>query len=153
MMKIVTQFQDQLNNYLDRLSSRERVLVIFTSILVLCAVFGTVLWQVHQAATREQQRVNTLKDLMVWMQTQVVTMKPATESQLSVSDRVQRVAQQMSLGVTAQQQGEQIQIVVLHSDYAILANFLMQLAQIGLSVEKMQFVNEGNQLKLTAVVQ
>lgn len=151
-MTMIAQFQDQLNNYLDRLSLREKWLVIVTTIFVLCAGIGSALWAVHQAAEREQQRVSTLKDLMVWMQTNAVNMKPASEAELSVAEKIQRTAQQTSLSVSSQQQGEQIQIVAAHADYAMLANFVMQLAQIGLTVEKMQFSHEANQIKLTAMV-
>ena len=87
------------------------------------------------------------------MQSNAVTMKPADDLQLSASDKVQRVAQQQSLSVASQQAGEQIQIVATHANYAILANFLTQLAQMGLSLEKIELISEAGQIKLTATVQ
>ena len=149
----IDQFVERITDYLDRLSVRERYMVIFTSIFVLVAVIGSALWFTHAAANKQQNRVNDLKDMMVWMQSNAVTMKPADDLQLSTADKVQRVAQQQGLSVASQQVGEQIQIVAAYENYAILANFLTQLAQMGLSLEKIELISEAGQIKLTATVQ
>ena len=90
---------------------------------------------------------------MVWMQSNAATMKPANDLELSAADKIQRTAQQQGLSVSSQQNGEQIQIVAEHQNYAVLANFLMQLSQMGLSIQKMDLVSNNNQIKLTATVQ
>ena len=149
----IDQFIERITDYLDRLSVRERYMVIFTSIFVLVAAIGSALWFTHAAANKQQNRVNDLKDMMVWMQSNALTMKPADDLQLTAADKVQRVAQQQGLSVASQQAGEQIQIVAVHEDYAILANFLTQLAQMGLSLEKIELISEAGQIKLTATVQ
>ena len=151
-MQVWTQLQQQLERALERLSQRERVLVLATGILVLIAVCGSLMWSVHQAAAREQQRVSELKDLMVWMQSHAATMKADQDSQLSAQEKIQRVAQQQGLTLSSLQQGEQIQIVAAHAEYAVLANLLTQLAKMGVNLQKIQMLDEGNQLKLTAVV-
>ncbi|MHA3892327.1 type II secretion system protein GspM [Acinetobacter sp. GXMZU3951] len=144
---------EQFAQYLERLSVRERVMVIFTIIFVLFAALGSALWYMHKAAEYQQQRVSELKDLVVWMQSNAVTMKPAGDVQLSAAEKVQRVAQQQGLGVASQQMGEQIQVVITHANYSVLANFLTQLAQMGLSIEKMELQSTAGQIKLTATVQ
>ena len=149
----IDQSIERITDYLDRLSVRERYMVIFTSILVLVAAIGSALWFTHAAANKQQNRVNDLKDMMVWMQSNALTMKPADDLQLTAADKVQRVAQQQGLSVASQQAGEQIQIVAAHENYAILANFLTQLAQMGLSLEKIELISEAGQIKLTATVQ
>ncbi|WP_407303772.1 type II secretion system protein GspM [Acinetobacter sp.] len=149
----VDQFIERMTDYLDRLSVRERYMVIFTTIFVLVAAVGSALWFMHAAANKQQNRVNDLKDMMVWMQSNAVIMKAADDLQLSTADKVQRVAQQQGLSVASQQAGEQIQIVASHENYAILANFLTQLAQMGLSLEKIELISEAGQIKLTATVQ
>ena len=106
----------------------------------------------HATANKQQNRVNDLKDTLVWMQSNAVTMKPVDDLQLTAAEKVQRVAQQQGLSVASQQSGEQIQLVAIHANYAILANFLTQLAQMGLSIEKMELNSEAGQIKLTAVV-
>jgi len=149
----IEQSMEKITDYLERLSVRERYMVVFTTIVVVVAAVGSALWSMHTAAEKQQNRVNDLKDMMVWMQSNAVTMKPADDLQLSASDKVQRVAQQQGLSVASQQAGEQIQIVATHANYAILASFLTQLAQMGLSLEKIELISEAGQIKLTATVQ
>lgn len=144
---------ERIIDALQRMSARERYMVIFASILVVVTLVGFSLWKMHSLADQQQKRVNELKDLMVWMQSNAVTMKPASESQLSLAEKVQRVSQQQGLTVSSQQMGEQLQIVAEHQNYAVLANFITQLAQMGLSIEKMEMVSSNNQIKLTATVQ
>ncbi len=159
-MKMLAQLQnrfdqwiEQVNQYLDRLTVRERIMVVFTTIFVVVAIIGASFWKMHSLAEQQQQRLNDLKDLMVWMQSNAVTMKPASELELGQAEKIQRLAQQQGLTVTSQQNGEQLQIIVTHQNYAILANFLTQLAQMGLSIEKMEMVSSEGQIKLTATVQ
>ena len=144
---------EKLRDYLDSLSARERVLVIFTTIFVVVAAVSSALWYMHQAADTQQKRLNQLKDTIVWMQSNAVTIKPAGDIQLDAAEKVQRVAQQQGLSVASQQIDGKIQLAVMHENYAVLANFLTQLAQMGLSVEKMELNNEAGQIKLTATVQ
>ncbi|MFZ7790580.1 type II secretion system protein GspM [Acinetobacter lwoffii] len=144
---------EKLSDYLDSLSVRERVLVIFTTVFVIVAAVGSALWFMHQAADTQQKRLNQLKDTIVWMQSNAVTMKPAGDTQLDAAEKVQRVAQQQGLSVASQQMEGKIQLAVMHENYAVLANFLTQLAQMGLSIEKMELNNEAGQIKLTATIQ
>jgi type II secretory pathway component PulM len=143
---------ERISDYLERLSVRERVMVVFTTIFVLVAAVGASLFYMHKAAEFQQNRLNGLKDTIVWMQSNAVTMKASTENGLSVADKVQRVAQQQGLSVASQATGEQINIAVSHENYAVLANFLTQLVQMGLSIEKMELSSDGGQIKLTAAV-
>ena len=159
-MKALTSLQNSfdqkietLNQYLQSLSVRERVMVIFTTVFLVVVIIGFALWKMHALAEQQQKRLNELKDLMVWMQSNAATMKPANDLELSAADKIQRTAQQQGLSVSSQQNGEQIQIVAEHLNYADLANFLMQLSQMGLSIQKMDLVSNNNQIKLTATVQ
>lgn len=144
---------ETLNQYLQSLSVRERVMVIFTTVFLVVVIIGFALWKMHALAEQQQKRLNELKDLTVWMQSNAATMKPANDLELSAADKIQRTAQQQGLSVSSQQNGEQIQIVAEHQNYAVLANFLMQLSQMGLSIQKMDLVSNNNQIKLTATVQ
>ena len=134
-MKMLAQLQnrfdqwvEQIVQYLDRLTVRERIMVVFTTIFVVVVIVGYSLWKMHSLAEQQQKRLNDLKDLMVWMQSNAVTMKPANELELDKSGKIQQ-------------------------NYAILANFLTQLAQMGLSIQKMEMVSSEGQIKLTATVQ
>lgn len=144
---------EKISDYLDSLSARERVMVIFTTIFVVVVAVGSALWYIHQAADSQQKRLNQLKDTIVWMQSNAVTMKPAGDLQLDAAEKVQRVAQQQGLSVSSQQVDGKIQLAVMHENYAVLANFLTQLAQMGLSIEKMELNNDAGQIKLAATIQ
>ena len=146
-------WSERISENLEKISLRERILVIFTSIFVVVAVLGSALWYMHMAAGKQQQRVDELKDLVVWMQSNVVTMKPADNLAMTLSEKIQRAAQQQGLSVSSQAAGEQMQLVAQHENYAILANFLTQLAQMGVSIEKMELIKTDAQIKLTATVQ
>lgn len=86
------------------------------------------------------------------MQSNAATMKPAGDLQLDASEKVQRAAQQQGLSVSSQQQEGKILLNVSHENYSVLANFLTQLAQSGLTVEKMELISDAGQIKLTATV-
>ncbi len=144
---------ERIEDYLDGLSLRERIMVIFTTVFVLVTAVGWSLWTIHQAADDQQKRLNDLKDLMVWMQTNAVTMRPAGESQLTPAEKVQRISQQQGLSASIQATGKQLQISVQHDNYAVLANFLNQMAQMGLSIEKMELINQNQQIRLIVTVQ
>ncbi|MFW1753577.1 type II secretion system protein GspM [Acinetobacter wanghuae] len=144
---------EKIKDYLDQLSTRERWMVILTTIFVLIAGIGSALWTMHQAADAQQKRLNQLKDTMVWMQSNAVSMKPAGDLQLDAAEKVQRVAQQQGLSVSSQQMDTKIVLTVSHENYAVLANFLTQLAQMGLSVEKMELIQDAGLIKLSAAMQ
>lgn len=146
-------FVERINDSLSRLAPRERIMVVAGTIIVIVSLIGYSLWKMNSAADEQQKRLNETKDTLVWMQSNVVSMKPANDLGLSTSEKVQRVAQQQGLSVAAQETGEQIQIVTEHANYSILANFLTQLAQAGLSIEKLELNKSTGQIKLTATVQ
>lgn len=146
-------WSDRLTDKLEKMSARERIMVVCTTIFLFIVGIGSAVWFSHKAAENQQVRLNEMKDLVVWMQSNVVTMKPADDLALTTADKIQRVAQQQGLSVASQQVGEQFQIVAQHQNYAVLANFLTQTAQMGVSLEKLELAKEGGQIKLTATVQ
>ena len=158
-MKTLEKFQNQLdqsfeklNDYLSSLSLRERVLVIAGTIIVVVALIGSAVWKMHQLADDQQKRLNEIKDTLVWMQSNVVTMKSSTDLGLSPAEKIQRVAQQTGISVVTQPSDGKFQITAEHENYSILANFLTQLVQMGLSVEKLELTKAGAAIKLTALV-
>lgn len=149
----VDQLFDRTHEYLDRLSLRERIMVVTAGIIVVVAAIGSALWYMHLAAENQNKRLTELKETIVWMQSNVVSMKPADDLALSTTDKIQRVAQQQGLSVATQAQGEKaFQLIAHHDNYAILANFLTQIAQMGVSIDQMDMQKLDNQIKLTALV-
>ncbi|MDQ8934713.1 type II secretion system protein GspM [Acinetobacter rudis] len=149
----IDQMFDRINEYLDRLTVRERIMVIVAGIVIIVASIGSALWYMHLAAENQNKRLVELKETMVWMQSNVESMKPADDLALSTTDKVQRVAQQQGLSVATQQQGERaFQLTAQHENYAVLANFLTQIAQMGVSVDQLDMQKQESQIKLTAVI-
>ena len=150
--KIWDSQQEKIQESLDRLSSRERYMVVFTVIFVLVSVIGAALFYMHQAAENQQKRVQQLKETLVWMQANVATMQAGGEAELTPAEKIQRAAQQQSVAVMTQDSGEQMLIQATHQNYVSIANFLKQLAQMGLSIEKLELIELDGQIKLAAAV-
>ena len=144
---------ERLTENLERMSPRERVMVVFTTLFVLVAGVGSALFYTHKAAENQQKRLNEIKESIVWMQSNVVTIQPSDDMVMTSAEKIQQIAQQQGTAITSQQMGEQIQLSAQHENYAILANLLTQLAQAGLSIEKMQLSKADGQIKLTATIQ
>ena len=144
---------ERLTENLERMSPRERVMVVFTTLFVLVAGVGSALFYTHKAAENQQKRLNEIKESIVWMQSNVVTIQPSDDLVMTSAEKIQQIAQQQGIAITSQQMGEQIQLSAQHENYAILANLLTQLAQAGLSIEKMQLSKADGQIKLTATIQ
>ena len=144
---------ERLTENLERMSPRERVMVVFTTLFVLVAGVGSALFYTHKAAENQQKRLNEIKESIVWMHSNVVTIQPSDDLVMTSAEKIQQIAQQQGIAITSQQMGEQIQLSAQHENYAILANLLTQLAQAGLSIEKMQLSKADGQIKLTATIQ
>lgn len=143
---------ERIAESLEKMTIRERIMVVFTTVFVLIAAIGSALFYTHKAAENQQKRLNELKDTLVWMQSNVVAIKPSDDLVTTPTEKIQSIAQQQGIAVSSQQIGEQIQLSAQHENYAILANLLTQLAQAGLSLEKMQLAKVDGQIKLTATM-
>jgi type II secretory pathway component PulM len=143
---------EKLQQALERLNARERLIVVFGGIFLLVILIAAALFYMHRAAEQQQNRLNGLKDTMVWMQSHAASMRAADEMQLSNTEKVQRAAQQIGISFTSQQSGEQLLIHASHTQYVSLANFLKQLAEMGLSIEKLELIEQDGVIKLTAAL-
>ena len=128
-------------------------MVVFTMLFFFFFGVGSALFYTHKAAENQQKRLNEIKESIVWMQSNVVTIQPSDDLVMTSAEKIQQIAQQQGIAITSQQMGEQIQLSAQHENYAILANLLTQLAQAGLSIEKMQLSKADGQIKLTATIQ
>ena len=93
LQTVVDQRLELISTYFDRLTPRDRVLAIFLVIFVLVNSIGAALWYTHAAAEKQQKRVNQLKEIMTWMQSNAVTMKSSSDGQLTPMEQIQRIAQ------------------------------------------------------------
>ena len=87
--------------------------VLWWSLLLFCCSRHCWIFTLENAflGRTTAKRLNDLKDLMVWMQSNAVTMKPANELELDKSGKIQRVAQQQGLTVSSQQMGNSYKLL------------------------------------------
>lgn len=143
-----------IQDYLDRLQPRERIAVIILVIFLSITAIASLLWFPHQLAVKQQQRVTDLKDTIQWMQTNAVQLSTESANALTAAEKVQRVAQQQGLSVQSQDNQNQIKLTTSHQNYAVLANFLTQLAQQGLSIVSMDMQKQSDGvITLNATIQ
>lgn len=146
------QYIEQAQAKLDTMQPRERLMLLVMVVFLVCTSIGFSLWKVNQLAQQEQQRLNELKAQISYMQNQVVSMKPAGELELSLMEKVQRVSQQLGLSVQSVERDGEGKIEIIHQNYAVIANFMMQLSQMGVSFDQYELASQGQQIKLTATV-
>ncbi len=95
---------EKLSDYLDSLSVRERVMVIFTTVFVIVAAVGSALGIcIRGRYPAKTLKIEPAKDTIVWMQSNAVTMNRLGTPRLDAAEKVQRVAQQQGLSVASQQ--------------------------------------------------
>lgn len=146
------QLQAQLQSKLEQMQPRERWMLMVMVIFLICTAIGLSLWKVHQLANAEQQRLTDLKAQINYMQQRVVSMKPAGELELSLMEKIQRVAQQSGLTVQAVEKDGQAEISLSHANYAMVAQYMMQLSQLGVTFAQYNLSTQDQQIKLTATV-
>lgn len=140
----------KIQHGLDQLAPRDRLALIFLTIFLIITVIGCALWFTHKAASQEQQRLTELKDSIAWMQSNAVQFSTQSADGSTAIEKAQRLAQQQGLSIQVQDQQGQIQLIASHQNYAVLANYLTQLAQQGVSILQLdlQKQTDGNiQLK------
>lgn len=160
MSKILTAMNERVDrigssiqSYLDRLQPRERVAILILSIFLLLVAIGSLLWFPHQAALKQQQRLTELKDTITWMQSNAVQLSTESTSNATVAEKVQRIAQQQGLSIESQDNQGQMKIATTHQNYAVLANFLTQLAQQGISIQRLDMQKQADgTIQLNAII-
>ena len=144
----------RVQNYLEQLQQRERVALVVLTIFLLITILGCLLWFPHQVALKQQQRLTELKDTIHWMQTNAVQLSTESSEAMSMTEKVQHIAQQQGLTVQSQDNQGQMKLTTSHQNYAVLANFLTQLAQQGGSIVSMDMQKQPDGvIRLTATVQ
>lgn len=160
-MKFFTATSDKINQgfeniqeQLDRLQPRDRLAIVFLSIFLTVMIIGCALWFTHKGAMGQQQRLIDLKETIHWMQSNAVQLSTQSAEALSSAEKIQRVAQQQGLSVQSQESQGQIRLITTHQNYAVLANFLTQLAQQGVTIISLDMQKqEGGDIRLNATLQ
>lgn len=153
-MNFLQQFQHRLENSWSNLGTRDQFALLFMAIFLSIALLGSMLWYPHQAAEKERQRLSDLTSTLEWMQTNAVQLPSNPNQDATPLAKVQRIAQQQGLSPQIQEIQGQIKVIVIHEQYAVLANFMTQLGAQGMSMKmlNMQKLADGK-IQLTMTLQ
>ncbi len=138
---------------LDQLPPRDRFAIIILTIFLTVTAIGLLLWLSHSSADKQQQRLLEMKETIHWMQSNAVKMSNQSGETTTARDKVQRVSQQLGLSVQSQESNNQLKLIVSHQNYAVLANFLTQLAQQGVTIVSLDMQKQpSGEIQLSTTV-
>ena len=147
------QIIEMLQAKLDQLPPRDRFAIIILTIFLTVTAIGLLLWLSHSSADKQQQRLLEMKETIHWMQSNAVKMSNQSGETTTARDKVQRVSQQLGLSVQSQESNNQLKLIVSHQNYAVLANFLTQLAQQGVTIVSLDMQKQpSGEIQLSTTV-
>lgn len=136
-----------------QLPPRDRFAIIILTIFLTVTAIGLLLWLSHSSADKQQQRLLEMKETIHWMQSNAVKMSNQSGETTTARDKVQRVSQQLGLSVQSQESNNQLKLIVSHQNYAVLANFLTQLAQQGVTIVSLDMQKQpSGEIQLSTTV-
>ncbi len=148
------QITEMIQAKLDQLPPRDRFAIIILSIFLTVTAIGLMLWFSHSSAEKQQQRLLQMKETIHWMQANAVKMSNQSIETTTSRDKVQRVSQQLGLSVQSQQSNDQLKLIVSHQNYAVLGNFLTQLAEQGVTIVSLDMQKQPDgDIQLSTTVQ
>lgn len=147
------QIIEMIQAKLDQLPPRDRFAIIILTIFLTVTSIGLLLWLSHSSADKQQQRLLEMKETIHWMQSNAVKMSNQSGETTTARDKVQRVSQQLGLSVQSQESNNQLKLIVSHQNYAVLANFLTQLAQQGVTIVSLDMQKQpSGEIQLSTTV-
>lgn len=147
------QIIEMIQEKLDQLPPRDRFAIIILTIFLTVTAIGLLLWLSHSSADKQQQRLLEMKETIHWMQSNAVKMSNQSGETTTARDKVQRVSQQLGLSVQSQESNNQLKLIVSHQNYAVLANFLTQLAQQGVTIVSLDMQKQpSGEIQLSTTV-
>lgn len=155
-MKLPVTFEQrmlQLQQRLDQLSTRDRFALITLTIFLLVFGIGFSAWALHKKADQAQLESTEQRELLLWMRSQALNIKPTQATPLPLNDIIQTTAQNQGLTVAQTPNGNQIQVAVTHQSFAVLGSWLSRMAEQGVSIEQLDISQiPSGELQLKAVL-
>ncbi len=153
-MKLATninQHIDHIQQRLDQLAPRDRLVLIITTVFLLVFGVGYTIWKLNQVADNAQLRATEQRELLLWMRSQAVNIRQTQGEQLPLNMIIQTTAQNQGLTVTQMPSGEQIQVSVAHPSFAVLGSWLSRLAEQGVNIQQLDIIQQpAGELQLKA---
>lgn len=149
----INQHIDHLQQRLDQLPPRDRLILIVTTVLLLVFGTGFTIWKLNQAADNAQLRATEQRELLLWMRSQAVNIRQTQGEQMPLNMIIQTTAQNQGLTVSQMPSGEQVQVSVAHPSFAVLGSWLSRLAEQGVSIQQLDIIQQpAGELQLKALL-
>ncbi|PTQ88286.1 type II secretion system protein GspM [Agitococcus lubricus] len=142
-----------LEDYLAKLSPRDRVAVIVLAIFVVISCVGLAVLKLHRAADKAQQQAEQEKELYTWLQASMPLLAGgASINGGSVLDTVSASAG--VTGITMQRfepDGDSVRVWLENAEFAKVANWLHSLSQQGINAQEVHFEQNSKGLSVRLV--
>lgn len=153
-MSLATNFNQsivRLQQRLDQLSPRDRFALIILTIFLIVTSIGYSIWALHKAADKAQTQATEERELLLWMRSQAPNIRQSQGDQMPLNMIIQTTAQNQGLTVSQMPAGDQIQVSVVHQNFAVLGTWLSRLAEQGVSIQQLDISqNPSGDLQLKA---
>lgn len=138
-----------IQDYLSKLSPRDRLAVIVLSVFVLSSLIGLMSLKLYRAAEKAQQQAAQEKQLYTWLQANIPLLSSGDGNNgMSVLDTVSSSAGGLGINMKRfEPDGEQVRVWLEGADFAQVANWLNSLSQQGVTAQEVHF--EQNNMGLS----
>lgn len=138
-----------IQDYLSKLSPRDRLVVIVLSVFVLSSLIGLMSLKLYRAAEKAQQQAIQEKQLYTWLQANTPLLSGGVSNNgMSVLDTVSSSAGGLGINMKRfEPDGEQVRVWLEGADFAQVANWLNSLSQQGVTAQEVHF--EQNNMGLS----
>lgn len=138
-----------IQDYLSKLSPRDRLAVIVLSVFVLSSLIGLMSLKLYRAAEKAQQQAIQEKQLYIWLQANTPLLSGGVSNNgMSVLDTVSSSAGGLGINMKRfEPDGEQVRVWLEGADFAQVANWLNSLSQQGVTAQEVHF--EQNNMGLS----
>jgi general secretion pathway protein M len=144
---------DAIENYLNRLSSRDRVVVIMLAIFVVLSLMSLGALNLHRSAEKAQQQASQEKELLAWLQASTPLLNGAgSNNGMSVLDTVSASAGGSGINMQRfEPDGDSVRVWLEGADFAKVASWLNNLTQQGVKAQEVHFEQDSKGLNVRLV--
>ncbi len=142
-----------LTQRLQLLPERDRRALLLLGVFLLLGVLGGALWLAHQQAIKAQREADSQRELLLWMQANAGRIDQRQQTRLPLTELVQQSAAAQGLSVTQNGTAQQVQVAVVHENFAVLSSWLTRLAEGGAEIQQLQVEQQSDgKLQLQATL-
>ncbi len=144
---------DVIENYLNRLSPRDRVVVIMLAIFVVLSLMSLGALNLHRSAEKAQQQASQEKELLAWLQASTPLLNGAgSNNGMSVLDTVSASAGGSGINMQRfEPDGDSVRVWLEGADFAKVASWLNNLTQQGVKAQEVHFEQDSKGLNVRLV--